>query len=371
MTRIPMHPVCRRQSPLLPLPRKGLATPATTRPLVLALALVLALCPITAAAVAPEPAVPVTDPFEGMDPASVVLRAVEALEAGDLERAEELAEALPRRPETDGAATDRLLLLGRIALVRDEVERAEDLLQRAVDARGSSDDHLYLGRALLARLQAASLFEKATLAPRVRSAFARAVELDPANAQARVSLASFYLHAPTLGGGSKAKARQHAEALVRLDPELGHPLLAEVLEATGDAAGALEQRRLAVAAAPDSLPRLIELGLAYQAAERWDDAFATFRRSLEIDPDYRHGVYQLGRTGALSGRNLEETAAALERFLADLVEDGEPYHSGAWWRLGMIRQHQGDREAARRAYRRSLEVDPDQRGAREALAELE
>ena len=28
-------------------------------------------------------------------------------------------------------------------------------------------------------------------------------------------------------------------------------------------------------------------------------------------------------------------------------------------------------EAARRAYRRSLEVDPDQRGAREALAELE
>ena len=36
----------------------------------------------------------------------------------------------------------------------------------------------------------------------------------------------------------------------------------------------------------------------------------------------------------------------------------------------MVREAQGNPTAARHAYRRSLEIDPDQRGAREALARL-
>ena len=108
--------------------------------------------------------------------------------------------------------------LGLIALDRGEVDAAKSRLEKAVELDPSSDHHLWLGRVLIAELQSANLFAKSVIAPKARRTLETAVELDPANAQARITLGNYYLNAPAIAGGSKAKARAQAEAIVPLDP---------------------------------------------------------------------------------------------------------------------------------------------------------
>ena len=294
--------------------------------------------------------------------------AVRRFEAGDTVSARRsFEEILDEHP--DHAAAH--LYLGRIALGESDRDTAKDHLEKAVDLADSSEAHLWYGRALLDELQKANMFAKAAIAPRVRRAFETAVERDPENVDARSQLGHFYLNAPAIGGGSKAKARQQAEAIIPLDPAQGHAFLARVLASSSDAEGAVRAYRAALDHDPENTSLLYQLGMAYQAAKQWDEAFATFERVVHLDPEHQHAIYQYGRTGALSGHNLERCAQTLERFAREIAEEGTSYYASVHWRLGMIREHQGNAEAARQCYERALERDPDLSAAREALRELE
>ena len=77
----------------------------------------------------------------------------------------------------------------------------------AADPRSSEARDL-LGRAYGLKARESKLLEQVRLAKRARASFARAVELDPANAAALADLAMYDMRAPAFLGGGKEKARR-------------------------------------------------------------------------------------------------------------------------------------------------------------------
>jgi tetratricopeptide (TPR) repeat protein len=121
---------------------------------------------------------------------------------------------------------------------------------------------------------------------------------------------------------------------------------------------------------PDSATPAVTLAIFYHGQERWDDAVAALEPwATRALPD-AGALYQLGRTGALSGKNLDRGEAALLRYLELDPPRGQPSHAAARWRLGLIHEHRGHTDQAREQYRAALGLEPDFQPAKDALKRL-
>jgi len=114
-----------------------------------------------------------------------------------------------------------LRLLGQAYLQMNDLNRASDTLEKAVDADPkSSEGYLLLGRAYGLRAQNATL-SAAPLAIKTRINFEKAYSLDPHNWDAAGDLFEFYLQAPAFMGGGLDKASKMADAIAAHDPSEG------------------------------------------------------------------------------------------------------------------------------------------------------
>lgn len=300
-------------------------------------------------------------------PAATPAQAGAWLTAKDL-RAEAAVEGLlraqPLDPEVHVLRT-RLLLQQRN--IPDAIEAAE----RAVRlGPGHAQAHFWLGNALGQRIGQVGMLRQAAMAPRLREAFERALQLDPAIHEARLNLMEFYLQAPPFAGGSVDKARAHAAELVRRDPPRGHYATGRLAMHAEDFPAAAKAYGAAYRARPDNASFRMAAGTAWQATKQWDEAFALYRAWTEEDPAAAGAQYQMGRTAALSGRFLAEGEAALRRYLLLPPAPGQPPHHHAWYRLGQVQAHAGDRDAARGSFRKALKGDPGNAEFKAALSAL-
>jgi tetratricopeptide (TPR) repeat protein len=92
--------------------------------------------------------------------------------------------------------------LGRIAFDKNELDKAQTYFEEAIDVNATvADYHYWLGNTLGAIAQGANTFKQGILAPKIKSAFERTVELDPTNIPAHRGLIEFYTQAPGFMGG--------------------------------------------------------------------------------------------------------------------------------------------------------------------------
>lgn len=270
-------------------------------------------------------------------------------------------------PANDSAA----FLVGRIALRDHDLSAAARWLEKAVALRPmSSTYHHWLGRVYGQQAIAASMIRKAGIAGKSRNALERAVALDPGNLDARVDLAQFYAMAPGIVGGSKDKAKVHAREVIKRDELKGRLLSGFLQERAKNTAAAEREYRAAVNQYPDSVAAQYVLGLFYQRTGRPDDAIRTFENIVAREPAAKPALYYLGRSGALSGRNLERSEDVLKQYLEHTPAESDPPLSHAHLRLGMIYEREGLLDKAREEYRSSLKLDPGYKEAREALKKL-
>jgi hypothetical protein len=103
---------------------------------------------------------------------------------------------------------------------------------------------------------------------------------------------------------------------------------------------------------------------------RWDTAFVALDRALAARPNDPAALYQVGRAAAESKRNLDKGEQALRSYLAMPPGQFLSTPAAAHWRLGMILQHRGDTEGARREYATALQLDPKHAGALAAIGAL-
>ncbi len=136
-----------------------------------------------------------------------------------------------------------------------------------------------------------------------------------------------------------------------------------VLTGQVDSALVLYRQQLSRGEAGDSL--LIEMADVFEyGAGVTDSAIAYLRAYLDRRPGDPEVQLRLAQRLAWSGRYAEAESEVLRRLE---VRSGD---AGAWALLGNLRRWRGDRDGARTAYRRALELDPGEPSAREGQSIL-
>ena len=228
----------------------------------------------------------------------------------------------------------------------------------------------WLGRAYIAKLQTVSFFEKGVLSGRALEQLQKAVKLDPTNVEARVTLAGYYLNAPSIAGGSKKKAREQAEEIVKYDEVRGNWILAGVLIKDEQYDAAIEKLESCIGEQPDNIEYRYRLAMLYQQLELYDKTFAEFEEVLQLDHEATGALYQIGRTAVFSKTNLDRGIECLHTYLTMEVKPGYPGYDAAHWRMGMLYEHKGDAASARAEYETALRLNPEDDKYRDSLNEL-
>jgi tetratricopeptide (TPR) repeat protein len=255
---------------------------------------------------------------------------------------------------------------------REQFAAAVPLLEKCVAAEpGRSKFHQWLGRALGLNAAQKGITSSVMSIRKVKAAFEKAIELDPLNLEARNDLAIMYVAVPRLLGGSKAKAAEQVAFIRRHDPALATQIDGDFL--------ASEKKYDAALAAYNESARLhsrpiihVRISLVHQQNKKWEESFAALERALALDPNHPLALYQIGRTAALSGQQLDRGEKCLRTYLAIPVREEleNPSIAAAHFRLGNILEKKGDSTGARAEYETALKIDPKQKLAREALAKL-
>jgi tetratricopeptide (TPR) repeat protein len=270
--------------------------------------------------------------------------------------------------QADSTDVDAIVYMARIALRQDDRDDAVEWMEKAlVLAPDRSNVQYWAATAYVVKLQKDNAFQ---LVDKVKTHINKAVELDSTNVDARMFLAGFLLNAPPMVGGSVDEAREQADIIVKYDPYRGNLFWAEIHKKEKHFDKAARSYEAAAAAEPEKADPYYYLGMMYQGNERYDEAFAAFEKAVAVDPGATNALYQIGRTGVLSGENLDRAVAALKQYLETEPPPGQPTPANAHWRLGMCYELMGDLEKARAEFEAALALDPDDENAKESLENL-
>ena len=255
---------------------------------------------------------------------------------------------------------------GRAAMRERKFDDAVKAFERAVELNPRlSDYHLWLGHGYTRQLATANFLRKGIIGRRIGAEYTRAVELDPTSIPAGEARLDFYLEAPGIAGGGVDKAMAEAARIRAISPYHGGFAQAKIATKAKDWQSAEREYRSLVHAYPDSSRPVVSLALLLQNQDRYPEAFAAIDERLGLAPNDTLVLYQLGRTAALSGQELKRGEAALHKFLALLAEGDTVSRANGHYRLGMIREKQGEVAGARAAYDSALALYP---GYADALA---
>lgn len=217
--------------------------------------------------------------------------------AGNWGRAEpvlaDLAAAEPTDPEVCAVMVGRRLEERRH---KEAVQLAERAVQAAPDEAGLQS---LLGRALAARIGEVAFIQQGEIAMRMLSAFQRAESLDPRHVPALAGLASYYLTAPEVAGGSLDRAETYARKVAELAPCDGALLLARVAERRADWAAAARHYCAAAALQPRNAWLQSELGRVLAAAGDVAAARRAYETALAIDGNCESARTRLKELAAL------------------------------------------------------------------------
>lgn len=228
---------------------------------------------------------------------------------------------------------------------------------------------LWLGRIYGEKADRSSFFTAASLAKKARAAFERAVELDPANVDARVDLGEFYAEAPSVIGGGKDKARKQAQALMGLNPAMGHWVLARVAEKDKDPALAEREYRAEIAASHGGVRGWLDLANFLKYAGRLDEMEEALHHLDSAPKDRPESVMHGANLLLRAERDYPFAIHLLRRYLETPVEEGPAPRAHDL--LGLIYQKQGERSFAAEEFRAALALAHSYVRAQEDLKRLE
>jgi tetratricopeptide (TPR) repeat protein len=117
--------------------------------------------------------------------------------------------------------------------------------------------------------------------------------------------------------------------------------------------GTIARAESALAAEPQSVERIMQLGLAQSGARQYREAIATFTRGLTIAPDQAM-LYRWRGHRYLSVREFDR---ALDDLTRGARLDSTNY--GIWYHLGIVRYARGEFAAAADAFQRGQPLAPD------------
>ncbi|MGE0736210.1 MAG: tetratricopeptide repeat protein [Alphaproteobacteria bacterium] len=153
-----------------------------------------------------------------------------------------------------------------------------------------------------------------------------------------------------------AEALAACRAILAQQPERPdvHAVAGTAALKAGDATGAVEHYRAALALRRDFVEAQFNLGNAYRALGKPEDAVDAYRRALELRPDLMQAAHNLGSALQSLGRN-DESLAAYRK-----VVERVPNQAETWRNVGLVLFALGRKAEAFPAFRRALALQPGQ-----------
>ncbi len=260
--------------------------------------------------------------------------------------------------KTNGKNAEAHYQLARVLLSQGNSDDAEDQIDEALEINESNAlYHFMRGRILGDRAQKANIFKQGILAPKVKNAFLRAVELDPALVEARVGLYNYYIMAPGIMGGSDEEALKQANEVVKLNFVRGHILLANFYERKKDLTQAEAEYKKVIDADPKKTNGYKALGYFYIKQNNFDQAVVQFKKYGELDPKNPDAYDSYG--DALFAE--EKFDEAIEKYNFALSLDKN--FSSSIYQLGACYEKKGMKAKAIETYQWYLTVEPSGRNA--------
>jgi len=251
-------------------------------------------------------------------------------------------------------------LYGRLEFRRNKPADALPHFEKAADLNKRSAEYsLWVGNSACQAAGSASVLRQPFLARTCKAAYDRTLELDPKNVDARSHLIRFHMQAPSIVGGDPAIAETYANDLMRLAPYQGLQDRIFIATVKKDQASALRMMREGVRQYPDSTVFRNRLGLRLIEDKEWAGAHEQFTALVKMKPDDWSYRYQIGRLAALSGQYLPQGRTELEKVIRDNPSSmSVDFKSMLHTRYGQVLAHQGQRDAARRAFDEAIRINP-------------
>ena len=210
-------------------------------------------------------------------------KAAAALKAGDLAAADTVLAPLVAATPPDAAA---LHLLSQVRLAQKRAKDAVEAAEAATKADATKPDYFsQLGVALSQRMGEVGFMQMAMMSGKMKSAFEKAVALDPKHIGGLVGLARFYSNAPEIAGGSLTKAAEYAERVKAIVPFLGESELGRIAEKGENYEQALQHYEASLAARPENPGTLVAAGSVLAKLGRRDEARTRFEAALKLNPE--------------------------------------------------------------------------------------
>ncbi len=290
------------------------------------------------------------------------------LASGRVDEAIQTLEQQTGRYSTDDAAYN---LLCRAYFMIEDWDHGIPACVRARDLDPANSLYqLWLGRIYGEKASHIGFLFAVGLVKKVRTAFERAVELDPKNWEARTDLAEFYLEAPGIVGGGKEKARAQSDALMSLNPGMAHWVAARIAEKNKDPVTAERELRAAVVASHSGVRAWLDLAGFLRRAGRFEEMEQALRNlgtaPIDHPPALLDGANMLLRTS----RDLPLAVRLVQRYFSNGPVEEAPAFK-AYDLLGQLLEKQGDRKSAAEEFRAALALSHGYTRAQEDLKRIE
>ena len=215
-----------------------------------------------------------------------------------------------------------------------DVDGAVDEFEKAVDLNSNSADYQFrYGAALGEKAQNAGVIKQAFLAPKIKNAFKRAVELNPQNAQAHIALARYYMVAPSIMGGDEAEGWKQLDEAVKFDEILGRTVKASYLARAKRNVEADAEHKILVNAYSKDWRVWKNYGYFCLNSERLDEAVIHLQRYVVLRPDtadsYQGYAEALLKKGDIDHAmsNLNKSLSIDKDFVPAIISMGEAYQA--------------------------------------------
>jgi len=280
--------------------------------------------------------------------------------------AKSVFEKMIDKNKNDAEAHYRLgsLLLNRGYKERN-VDDAVDQLEQAIDLNSNNAEYQFrYGSALGEKAQNSGILKQALLAPKIKNAFKRSVELNPNNARARVALAQYYIVAPSIMGGDEEEGWKQLDAAVKLDEFYGRTAKASFYSRVKKNDEADKEYKLLTKSCSENWRVWKNYGYFCLNIDRCDDAIKYFQKYVVLRSDTADSYQSLAEAFIKKGDhdqaivNLKKSLSLDNNFVPAIISLGEAY------------QAKGQKKEAKENYQRALALAQSENYKKQAEKKL-
>lgn len=274
--------------------------------------------------------------------------------AGNLAEAKQIYEAILQKENGNAEAHYRLAMIYLSRSFQD-LDKAVEHVEEAVDVNPNNADYQYiLGAAYGREAQSAGIFRKAILAPKVKAAFQKAVELNPRHTEARIGLAQYYKQAPGIMGGDEKEAWKQLDEVMKINEYRGRMVRASFFEQDKKFAEADDEYKKLTSSHPMEWRGWKNMGYFYLRQKRHDEAVKTMNKYVTLRPDTADSFESYAECLLRKG----DTDLAITNLKKSLELDKN--FAPAFYLLAEAYEAKGQKKEAKEYYQKVLSIDTNE-----------